>query len=362
MALSSLVVCTDPKSVEVLCRALRDLGIHMELCTGMAEAASRLTASGFDAILVDCQQERAAIELITFCRRSDPNRSSLAVALVDATNDVRRIFATGANFVIYKPVLPERVNASLRAARGLMRREKRRSRRIRLHTNASISYANVESTPATLLDLSEYGVALQSEARLPNRCKVYFQFALPGQAATVRLSGEVVWQDSAGRVGVRFADVPQTSRRVLKEWMRAHSENEDPDAAPAQPAPAQMAFNAPVGLGLLSVSASDRRIKTRHACRIGADIFRMGVNVPHRCTLSDISIGGCYVETSEPFPVGTSIEIVVRTEIMKVRVYGRVQSTHTAYGMGVEFTLKSPDQRAQVQQLIAHQASASPVS
>jgi CheY-like chemotaxis protein len=357
MAHTSLVVCADAKSVEVLGRTFRDLGLHMELSSSLAEAAGRLTASTFDAVLVDCQQEREAIELITHCRRNDPNRDTLAIALVDATNDVRRVFSTGANFVIYKPVVPERVTASLRAARGLMRREKRRSRRIRLHANASISYANVENASATLLNLSENGAALQSERKVPNRCKVYFQFALPGPTATVRLSGEVVWQDSAGRVGVRFADVPQTSRRILSEWLLANGDNEEAQA-PAVPAPAQMSFSAPVGLGLLSVSASDRRIKTRHACHIGADVFRMGVNVPYRCTLSDISIGGCYVETSEPFPAGTPIEIVVRTQDMKVRVYGRVQSTHTGYGMGVEFTLKGPDQRTQVQQLIAHQASA----
>jgi len=70
------------------------------------------------------------------------------------------------------------------------------------------------------LDLSEDGLAIQSERRLPPRCKVYFQFNLPGDKSSVRLSGDVVWQDSSGRVGIRFVDVPQTSRRTLNEWIK----------------------------------------------------------------------------------------------------------------------------------------------
>ena len=87
-------------------------------------------------------------------------------------------------------------------------------RRLRLPTR------NAENVAATLLDLSEDGLAIQSERRLPPRCKVYFQFNLPGDKSSVRLSGDVVWQDSSGRVGIRFVDVPQTSRRTMNEWIK----------------------------------------------------------------------------------------------------------------------------------------------
>ena len=121
---------------------------------------------------------------------------------------------------MYKPVSVERAASSLRAARGLMAREKRGKLRVSLHAPASIAYANAENVAATLLDLSEDGLAIQSERRLPPRCKVYFQFNLPGEKSSVRLSGDVVWQDSSGRVGIRFVDVPQTSRRTMNEWIK----------------------------------------------------------------------------------------------------------------------------------------------
>ena len=78
----------------------------------------------------------------------------------------------------------------------------------------------------------------------------------------------------------------------------------------------------------------------------------MGIPVPNRCSLTDISAGGCYVEMPTPFPSGTQVEIVVRTRDMKIRTEGVVQSVHPGFGMGVQLILQSADDRDQVQSLI----------
>ena len=302
---------------------------------------------------MDCKQERQAIELFSEIREIPTNKTALVVAIVDGQNRVRDIFAKGANFILYKPLSSERAATSLRAARALMRRERRREQRIPVHTSACMAYAGVDDVPATLLDLSETGIAIQCDRKLPPSCKVYFQFNLPGHVSTVRLSGQIMWQDSTGRIGIRFADVPQASRKVLSAWF---SDNVGKQSSASTtvvttriPSPG---MTAPAGLGLTAASAADRRIRSRHACRLGADVFRLGTSIPNRCTLSDISNGGCYVETTEPFPPGTSVEIVVRTSTMKLRVRGGVQASHPGFGMGVQFNIQSADQRQQVQEMI----------
>ena len=110
------------------------------------------------------------------------------------------------------------------------------------------------------------------------------------------------------------------------------------------------------GLGL-SAASSNRRVQGRRACRLSADVFRLGEGVPNRCTLSDVSTGGCYVETPSPFPSRTGLDIVVRTHDMKLRVRGTVQVVHPGFGMGVQFSLNTADEREQVKQLIAAQAA-----
>ncbi len=360
MALTSLVVCADAKTVQVLRQVLLGLGIGVEHCGDSLSAAQRVVEQAFDAILVDCKDQQGALGLIAAVRRTPANKTTVVIAMVDGQNQVRELLASGANFILYKPVSAERAGNSLHAARALIRREKRRKPRIPLHAQVSIDYAGTENAPATLLDLSEEGLAIQSGCKLPHHCQVYFQFMLPGQKSMVRLSGEVVWQDASGRVGIRFAHVPQTSRRVLNEWIGTSLSRRPEVDENLRPASEQPETKPPAslsaGLGLRSLSASNRRIQARHACRLGADVFRVGSGVPNRCSLSDISIGGCYVETTEPFPSGAAVNIVVRTRDMKLSVHGTVQVVHPGFGMGVKFSLKTPDQQEQVRQLIACQA------
>src|SRR5260370_34199964 len=89
-----------------------------------------------------------------------------------------------------------------------------------VHTQGTVDYAGGDQVRATLVDLAEDGSAVNFGKKLPPTSKVYFQFQLPGQKTTVRLSGQVVWQDWNGRAGVQFVDVPQTSRGIMSEWLQ----------------------------------------------------------------------------------------------------------------------------------------------
>lgn len=350
MVLTCLLICEETQAVSVLGCALADLGVEAVHCANFSEAMGHLSTQQFDAVLIDCKADQPAMNLMAEIRRLPLNRSTLAIALIDSQNRVRDVFARGVNFVIYKPITAERVMSSLRAARGLMKRERRRHPRVPVHADASISYGAVENAPATVLELSESGMAMQCDRKVPPECKVYFQFNLPGHSPTVRMAGEIAWQDSTGRVGIRFAHVPQASQKLLKDWLEKNLEQSSHATAPS-------GTTVTAGLGLLSVSAADRRNRARHACRLSANVYRLGVDVPQHCTLTDISVGGCYVETTEPFPPHTKVEIIVRTSDVKVRVRGTVQTTHRAFGMGVQFSLETPDEKQQVQNLIALVAS-----
>ena len=231
MALTSLLVCPEAHSVQVLSRILHDMDITVEACGDLRMAQARINDRHFDALLVDCQNEAAAVALIAHARKTAANNTTVVIALVSGLNDVREVFAKGANFVLHKPISRERAGHSMRAARSLMQSERRIRTRIPVQANTSIAYAGKEDVQAALIDLSEEGIAFQSDTKLPPNCKVYFQFALPGNGSVIRLSGEVMWQDSSGRVGIRFARVPQTSRRALNDWLKVNT------ASPAEAAP-----------------------------------------------------------------------------------------------------------------------------
>ena len=364
MVLKSLLMCADDNATEILRRILEELDIEAERCCDSASATAKLTEHRFDAIIVDCDDQKSAAEVLKKARLSAVNGTSLVIALVHSRDNVRQVFAIGANFILYKPISPERARSSLRAARGLMRRERRRHPRIPVHAEAGIAYSNVENAGATLIDLTEEGTALQCQHKLPASEKVYFQFTLPGHSSVIRLAGEVVWQDSSGRVGVRFVDVPQTSRKLLKEWLRQNAFR-GAKAVPRVPAQIEQAtvskssdavstsVDTDDSLARFRATPGNRRGESRHACRLGAEVYQLGIPVPHRCSLSDISEGGCYVETTSPFPPETGVEILVRTRDLKIRTRGIVQSVHPGFGMGVRFKPKTAEERDDVQQLIS---------
>jgi CheY-like chemotaxis protein len=125
MALTSLLVCSDAQAVLVLRAILEEMGIAAESCGDLRMARARLQDGHYDAVLVDCQNESGAIELIAQARNNFANKTMVVIAIVSGLNDVRAIFAKGANFMLYKPISRERAGHSMRAARGLMQSERR---------------------------------------------------------------------------------------------------------------------------------------------------------------------------------------------------------------------------------------------
>jgi CheY-like chemotaxis protein len=379
MNLSSLLVCADEVSVQVLKGVLKELGIRVELCPDAVRAAVRLAQERFDLIILDCDRQADVTALLQETRSSRLNDTTLAVAVVAGQENIREIFSLGVNFVLYKPVSYERALSSLRAAQSVLYRDKRRKARAAVHTQATIDYAGVERATATLVDLAEDGMAVNFGKKLPPTCKVYFQFQLPGQTANVRLSGQVVWQDWKGRAGIQFVDVPQTSRRILREWLQMNLSDAPTPQLPSQEVKVEQSIR-PDQDGVLTTSRgkkqdlkgsdgeaaarlrdepSNRRGQIRYACRLGAEVYQTGSPVRHYCHLSDLSPGGCYLEMPLAFAAGLTVEIVVRTHEMKLRLSGEVKASHPSYGMGVLFHLNTKDERHGVQQLIDFVAAAS---
>jgi CheY-like chemotaxis protein len=362
MALTSLVVCADAKAVQVLSRLLREMGIRAEHSGDPHQAIDRLRSDPFDAVLVDCENETAAKQLMAETKLTSANKDILVIAIADGDNDTREIFSAGASFALYKPITQERAGNSLRAARTLMPNERRRKPRVPVYGPVSIAYGTSDNIPASLIDLGEEGVSIRTDRALAPSCKVYFEFKLPDHVSSVRLSGEVAWTDFTGRVGLQFSRVPQASRQLLDGWLRENLFKQL--EAGTMPPELRSELAAPVfeAVGTGVDVAGNRRVQSRRSCRFGAEIYPLGSKVPQRCSLIDISPGGCYVETLSPLPAGTAIDIVVRTERLKVQLKGKVRSAHMGYGMGVEFLLSGPDAREQLSRLLAAQAEESSVT
>jgi GAF domain/Sel1 repeat/PilZ domain len=118
------------------------------------------------------------------------------------------------------------------ASRYFPQGDRRRCVRQKLHTPVYASFNGPQTGMVVdlseLLDLNENGFAVQTaitgkdvddKRRFELNHAVSLCLDLPETRSFVHGSGEVVWTDDAGRVGIRFSFLPDASRKILKEWL-----------------------------------------------------------------------------------------------------------------------------------------------
>ncbi len=100
--------------------------------------------------------------------------------------------------------------------------ERRRILRHRTHTPA---YARVNESPgdspelSEILDISEAGMSIQTSSPLRAEHDLSLCLDLSETKTRIWTRGQVVWSDTSGRAGIRFAQLPGESRDQLKEWL-----------------------------------------------------------------------------------------------------------------------------------------------
>ena len=303
MTLQSLLVSSDDSAADVLGRVLPTFGIVMDRSSDPETTLARIQQQRFDALVVDFDDTDVARRVLDEARNLA--NGCLSVALVSDRAKVREVLSSGAHFVLYKPVSEEAAKAGLRAAAAMLNRERRRAVRVPVQGPVEIRLPDQRKVDGILLDLSETGMdVLTSEAQIPGSL-MQFQFQLPDGVLQIEGHGQVAWANPNGQTGVQFIDLSEEVSTQLKSWLKA-------------------AANAGAG-------ANEA--------------------VPH-CKLTDLSLGGCYVETAAPFPERALVDLCLKSGEMEVHTEGMVRVVHPGQGMGVEFPSRTAEQRAQVENLI----------
>jgi len=304
MSLKALLLCSDEKIVRVLRRTLGDLEIATELCPDPDSALRKLTRQRFEAIIADCSDD-GAFEVLKSARNAPCNKQAIAVAIVDPVVGLKAVFQIGAHFVLYKPVSIEKAKSSFRAARALMKSERRRNARVALQVPVVMrNLAGAHNMKVTTIDISEGGMAVSLPDRKRASGRWEIVFTLPGTKTSLELPAELAWEGGSTQAGLRFQQVPAETARQLREWLKQNS----PDVEQDDP--------------------------------------------PIRCQLTDLSLGGCYLEISSPFPVSSRVTLSMRAAGVEVRVQGVVRVMHPDRGMGVEFTQSTPEDRAALEKFL----------
>ena len=101
-----------------------------------------------------------------------------------------------------------------------------------------------------------------------------------------------------------------------------------------------------------------RRIDRRKHARYpvsggGAEIRQQGVDSRIWARLTDISLGGCYLETMSPLPVLTYVNLGLILEEQHLNAKGQVVVAHPNFGMGIQFIDMSAADRKMLESWLA---------
>jgi len=93
----------------------------------------------------------------------------------------------------------------------------------------------------------------------------------------------------------------------------------------------------------------DRRKYPRLKCVTSVEIYPSGQNSPIRVRTADLSLGGCFVEMPNPMPKGADINIALWVKDIKLWAKGKVVTSTPGFGIGVQFTELSNQDKTQLQ-------------
>jgi DNA-binding response OmpR family regulator len=254
MILQALLVSKDDLTAETLIQVLAQFGVAVDRSSAADVAVARLAEERFDQVIVDFDDPEAASQLLEGCRHLvGPDRNPpVTVALLHDTSQIRSILGAGAHFILTKPISYEQAQNTLRAATALLKRERRQSMRVAVQAAVSIRLDESNTIEGILLDLSTGGMDVLAAKPLPAAALVRVSFELPDGAAGIEGEAEVAWSTANGQTGLRFLDMDEKMRDEMGGWLAARSH----DALPEEP------------------------------------------DAVSQCKLTDLSLGGCYVETA----------------------------------------------------------------
>lgn len=310
MTFQALLVSKDEEASAVLNTVLSGFGVTVTAC-GYPEGICQLTEQKFDAVLVDFDDPHSAELILQNIIQSPTGNRVVTVALLGDKTSVRKVFGKGANFILYKPLTTEQAEAGLRAATALIKRERRSAYRVAVQVPIQLKLQDGPEFEGILLDLSEDGMDVLAAHALCPAASISARFSLPNVQQEIEVRGEIAWANPNGQAGVHFDNASGGHRAAVRAWVAANA----PELPPLDPEP-----------------------------------------VTH-CKLTDLSLGGCYVETESPFPENSGISLTLRAEGMEVQVDGSVRVMHPGFGMGIEFPSHTEEERAQVTRFIGFLSS-----
>jgi CheY-like chemotaxis protein len=227
---SALVLCSDQESSAVLDQALAQFKITPQTClTGWA-VQKVLKEKDFDILVLDFDEAEAGAALDAWSSRG-PNSSKVVIAFARNSQAMKQEHRRYAHFYLQKPLTQWLLVKTLKVACGVVLKKRRATFRCTINLKSQISVALPGSVKpnqhtVTMVDVSNGGSCVRSDANLTRGSVVTLSFRLPETEDLIQATGKVVWSERNGLTGIQFTTVPNKQQHQLGAWL----DERDPNA------------------------------------------------------------------------------------------------------------------------------------
>jgi hypothetical protein len=215
--LQAAIVTSDANVMHAIALSLKKIGTASTVYHDKQSALQAMHRTKVDALFVDREID-PELSLLNEMRAASGNRRALGFAIIPREQAPGGAFRV-ADFLMDKPLMPQRLERALRAGHGLMLRERTRYFRKSIRIPVTLSDSSARIIAATTINISQGGLALESPTRLAPGQVHAVEFRLPGTETALNFCGRVIWSDDHGQAGLCLSDMNASHRQQLLEWI-----------------------------------------------------------------------------------------------------------------------------------------------
>src|SRR3984885_4864993 len=175
----ALIVSGDAVTTRQLAEAMEELALSVEVCIHMGDALDRGGHSKLEVGVVDFSMGNQATFFLEQLRASASNRTAITFAITSGSVETAAALKAGSSFVLERPLTSESIRNTLKAAYGLIVRERRRYFRYPISVPAAASRKGQSEVFGKTINISERGMALITSTPLMPGTELKIQFTLP---------------------------------------------------------------------------------------------------------------------------------------------------------------------------------------
>jgi hypothetical protein len=213
MAFECLLLSRDPKVVGTLNHVLDNLSICTRHCLTPSRALNVLREGSTDLVVIDCDENDSASELLNEISSSTRKQTIVAVSSFG-----RRI--PGTDFVLTKPITPESGAQSFRQVYSWMVRDYRRHARYAVMIPVVARDNNNRLLPVTITNVGDGGIGLRTPEEIAIGDVLSFCLPLPDARRAIYIEARILWTRDYGISGGEFVQIPPLDLDILHDWLK----------------------------------------------------------------------------------------------------------------------------------------------